>query len=400
MADKWLLMRFGGIGDSMCVTTAAKAIKEIYPEDTIDYATREQSQVDMVKNLDLFNRVFEMKRFPHPVQGMNCYKTKDGWESMEALKKSGKYKVVIDFVNCIENNTVHPELVPIYGEWAQSMNSNFINWTDIHIAWCRIDPMKIKDKRPAYRVEPEEREWAESILKNYPKPHIGINMFASSRARTYFDVQSLVNHAIGAIPEATFFVWDNTQWLVIRKGGMKPFGEKTDVRKSAALVEQFDCFIGADSGFSHIAEAVGTHNVAIYTTVPAWTRNMYYQYSHDIDVEPSCSPCFTLHSLCPINRRRAMESLSDRERSILQLSHQNVPIEVAANQLSTSPDKLTQEFQAINAKMDGLASVVPDCIASVTPDMVVEKIQEALDAYSNEIVGKGEVDCKQLSVLS
>ena len=191
-----------------------------------------------------------------------------------------------------------------------------------------------------------------------------------------------MSHAVDAIPGATFFIWDNTQWVVARKGGTKPIGQKTDVRQSAALVEQFDCFVGADSGFSHIAEAVNTHNVAIYTTVPAWTRNKHYKYSHDLDIEPSCSPCFTLHSLCPLNRRRASESLTDRERSVLDLAQKGVPVEQAANLLSTSPDKLTQEFQATQAKMDGLASVAPDCIASVTPDMVTEKIKEALEANS------------------
>ncbi len=383
MADKWLLVRFGGIGDAMCCVTAARGIKEIYPEDTIEIAVRTKEQVSLLKNqTDLFSRVIEMDRLPHPIQGQNVHKIKDGWESIETLKTQGGYTVVIDFLNCIENNTVHPEMVEKYGEWCQSMNSNFINWTDLHLGWCRLDPNKVPPdkKRPSYKVELSERKWAKKVLKGLPRPLIRVNFFASSRARTLFDIQTTINYALEQIPGATFLVWDNTQWVVIRKGGSKPLGETTTLRQSAAMIEQFDCLIEADSGLSHIAEAVGTHNVAIYTTVPAWTRNLYYKYSHDIDIEPSCSPCFTLHSLCPINRRRAQESLSDRETSVMTLASQNLPIQQASIQLNTSPDKLTQEFQAIQAKMDGLASVVPDCIASVTPDLIVEKIQEALDA--------------------
>lgn len=399
--DKWLMLRFGGIGDTMCVTTAARGVKQIYPNDEIHIGVRTKEQVAILKNQkDLFKKVIELDRLPHPIQGMNVHKVKDGWESIEQLKAKGGYTVVMDFVNCIENNTVHPELVPKYGEWCASMNSNFVNWTDIHLGWCRIDPTKVdpENKRPSYKVEQDERKWAKLVLKKFPKPWIGMNFFASSRARTLFDISAQINYATEQITGATFFIWDQTQWQVVRKGGQQPLGVKTDLRKSAALVEQFDVFVGADSGLSHIAEAVNTRNVAIYTTVPAWTRNQYYKYSHDIDVQLSCSPCFTLHSHCPINRRRAQESLSERERSVVQLSQSGQPIQIAASHLNTTPDKLSQEFQAIQAKMDSLASVIPDCIASVTPDLVTEKILEALDVERNgsssvqEGLGAGEVD--------
>jgi len=394
MAHKWLLLRFGGIGDAMCCTVAAKCIKEKYPEDTVDFAVRGKEQVDLFRNLkDIFNKVFEMRRYPHEMMGQNCAKTRYGWENIEVTKE--KYGIVIDFVNCVENNAMHPALAGKYGDWMASQNSNFQNWVDIHLGWCRLDPTEFKDKRPVYRVEREEKRWAKKIMKDFPRPWIGLNFFSSSRARTLFNVQAIVQEVIRKHPTSTCFVWDNEQWIIVRDGGSRPLGAKTNIRQSAALVEQFDCFAGADSGFSHIAEALETESVSIYTTVPAWTRNKHYLHSHDIEVDLPCRPCFTLHALCPVNRQRALDSLSERERHILQASNQGIPIHEAANQLNTSPDKLSQEFQAVQAKMDGVASVSPDCVASMTPDMIVDKITEALNEQrddSTKEVGVGGVD--------
>jgi len=394
VAHKWLLLRFGGIGDAMCCTVAARAIKTKWPQDSVDYAVRGEEQVKMFGNLrDIFNKVFEIRRFPHPMQGMNCAKTRYGWENIEVAKE--KYDIVIDFVNCVENNAMHPKLAEKYGDWMRSQNSNFQNWADIHLGWCRLDPTEVEDKSPAYLVESAERKWAKKVLSDYPRPWIGMNFFSSSRARTLYNVQAIVAATLAKHPGATCFVWDNEKWVIVRDGGTKPLGEKTDVRKSAALVEQFDCFAGADSGFSHIAEAIGTHTVSVYTTVPAWTRNKYYKFTHDVEVTLPCRPCFTLHALCPINRQRSQDSLTEREGTILQVSNQGIPIEQASNQFNTSPDKLRQEFQAIQAKMDGVASVTPDCVASITPDLIVGKITEALDVQENgksaEDVGVGGV---------
>ena len=74
-----------------------------------------------------------------------------------------------------------------------------------------------------------------------------------------------------------------------------------------------------------------------------------------------------------------MASLNEREKAILEASNQNMPIKEACLKFETTPDKLVQESNSIRAKLDATASVTPDCIRAITPEMVIEKIREALD---------------------
>jgi ADP-heptose:LPS heptosyltransferase len=375
--DNWLFCRFGGLGDAMILTVVAKAIKQKFPDDTIDFAVRWQEQVDIFKNLPIFRKVFEIQRLPHPMQGANVVKCPDGWELLE--KRKNEYSIVMDYVNSVENNSMNPQLANRYGEWMMSQNSNFQNWIDLSLGWARIDPTKVEDKSPMYIVERNERRWAQRILKPYPRPIIGVNMFASSRARSHFHYGPIVMALLKEFEGCTVLSWQDAKWTVHRKGGQKSLSDgNMSIRESAALVDQMDCLVAADSGMSHIAEAVRTENVTVYTTVPAWTRSKYYKHSHDIDIELECKPCFTLNYQCPVNRRRAMEGLSDREKEIMGMASQNIPIQQASHQLATTPDKLAQEHQSIQSRVDAVSSVIPDCIASVTGEMIVEKVKEIL----------------------
>lgn len=372
--SKWLFCRFGGIGDSMMLTAVARAIKDKWPDDTIDFAVKEVDK-PIFDNLPVFRRVLPIRRFPDPMRGVNCVKVQHGWESLE--KRKEQYDIPMDFINSIENNSMHPKITK-FGEWMQSQNSNFANWCDISLGWAKLDPEKVKNKRPMYIVTPKERRWAKKLISAYPGTKIALNTFSSSLARSYFNVQELVQEIIEEYTGCTVFMWTGESWMVIRKGGSTEICKGATVRESAAIIEQMQCFVCADSGFSHIAEALGIESVSIYTTVPAWTRNKYYLHAHDIQIDIECGPCFTLHYQCPVNRARAFDLLSPREREILNLANQKIPIEVVSNQLNTTPDKLQQELNAVNQRLDGTASIVPDCIASITVDMIIDKINEAL----------------------
>lgn len=383
---KWLMCRFGGIGDLMFITGVANIVKETYPEDVIHLAVREAEQVSVVNNLPFIDKVYEIRRFPHPMLGSNCVKCGDGWETLEGIKE--RYDMPIDFVNSIENNTMHRQMIPKLGEWVQSQNSNYVNAYDMALGWCNIDPEKVdpSKKRPVYIVTEKEREWAQKIIGNLPKPVIGVHMFASSRARSYFNPKPLLDEILEAYSEGTVVFWTGDTWMAVRKGGASELSKKPSLRQSAALVEQMNALVCADSGLSHIAEGMGKDSVTIYSTVPAWTRNKYYLNAHDVQIDIKCGPCFTLHANCPVNRTRAQESLSDREQQIIQLANSGQPPEMVATHLNTTPDKLLQEFQAIQAKVDGVASVIPDCIASITPDMIVEKLDKIINPDPENVV--------------
>lgn len=376
-----LMLRYGGIGDSMAITPVAYNYKDRNPNCEIHFGVRGKDQVSLYENLPYFHRVFEIFRFPDPHDGANCAKVKDGYEAMEYHKT--KYDLVFDFVNLIENNSMHHQMMEINGDWAKSMNSNYQNWIDLALSWVNIDPASVEDedKILRYIVKDKEKEDAQLLLSGISENYdllIGLNTLSSSRARSYFDLDSLIGEILDEIPRSVVIAWDSNRWVALTDSGGKEIVLNPSLRQSAAILSCFDAFVSTDSGFSHMAEAVGTMNVTIYTTIPGWTRNKYYNHVLPIQSSLPCSPCFTLMENCPVNKKRALDSITDRERQILHLSNQNISPQDAAKSLATTPDKVIMEHKALQEKINGLESVIPDCMASITPDMIVSRLKEVL----------------------
>ena len=65
---KHLLCRFGGIGDAMALTPVAHCIRKREPGCKVDFAVR-GDQRELFKNLDVFDNVIEIRRYPHPLRG-------------------------------------------------------------------------------------------------------------------------------------------------------------------------------------------------------------------------------------------------------------------------------------------------------------------------------------------
>lgn len=96
-------------------------------------------------------------------------------------------------------------------------------------------------------------------------------------------------------------------WKVIEIGarGSDPFGHSEDrrlpdvdgriidsvsIRVAAAILERCDLFIGNDSGLSHVAAAVGTPQVVLYSVV-RWWRRAYWNTTPVYRVKPCGKMC-------------------------------------------------------------------------------------------------------------
>ena len=96
-------------------------------------------------------------------------------------------------------------------------------------------------------------------------------------------------------------------WKVIEIGarGVDPFGYSEDrrlpdvdgriidsvsIRVAAAILERCDLFIGNDSGLSHVAAAVGTPQVVLYSVV-RWWRRAYWNTTPVYRVKPCGKVC-------------------------------------------------------------------------------------------------------------
>jgi hypothetical protein len=179
-----------------------------------------------------------------------------------------------------------------------------------------------------------------------------------------------------------FFDHDSLTWILSEKVGSKRIevGGEGGLRRSAALVERMDLLISADSGFSHVAAALGTPTLTVYTTVPGWTREKYYPKSHAIQSKLSCSPCFTLEGWCPKQQQRTLEALPSEEKRILAYQNQRVPPQQAAAQEKMPVQAFMAAFSGIQQKLKAMCAVEPDCMRAVSPELIAARAKEILDA--------------------
>lgn len=373
MGQKYLLCRFGGIGDSVILTPVLKWIHEKLGSE-VHFAVPEH-QVPLFDNLTFIDKVLPTRRFQSGNE--DCVPYKDlGWVTLMAIKD--QYDMPIDLKNSVENNTLYPYLVPKVGAWASSQNSNFQNWIDLTFGWCKIDPTKVpdKDKKPLYKLKPEEVRWAKKELPEGLK--IGIHCEASSHSRTWYRITALGNKIIEAFPQATVLVWNEGIWHIAKSGVSRPLANP-NLRKSIALINECDVIFAADSMISHVAEAIGVPYVAVYSTIPPWTRTMYYEHAHPIEVEMNCHPCFNLHRDCPFNREHALEQLTERERKIFDLQKQNKQPPEVAHELNTTPQLIVNEFRLLAQKLDTVAQREPPCIGKISEEDIIFKLRELIE---------------------
>lgn len=387
MSKSAIVYRLGGLGDILIITPVAKELRKRGYEVDACFGSPTTNVFKLLGNLNLYRKIYSYSRFP--ATNMDVFVLDNGdAASVDMLKPH--YDLVVDYKFSIELNSHYREQAQHPGkEWMVSQNSNYMNWVDMMFAWAGIDPASIADddKRPMYKVEPEEDEWAKKLIR-WGKPDlvVVIQPNASSLVRTWYHPQQLPRAITEAYPEKNiqFIVWDGNQWVHLKGKHVfpiKPPENMDPVRASAAVVNNCDLFIGADSGFVHVAEALEIPHIAIYTTVPAWTRNKYYKY--EAFLEPigntfggvQCRPCFMLDRYCPRIREKAISQLSEREARIKQAMERNEnPAEIAIELQTTQPG-LMQEANLLQQRFNALIEQQAPCSLTITTDRIMEVVR-------------------------
>lgn len=384
---KALIMRLGGLGDLVILGCVAKELKRQGYEVHGCLGSPTVDPEKLFMGTDLFDKYF---KYGKSFQGLDVYETEDGVASIQLLKKD--YDLVVDYRFSVEMNSLYRHLANGQGkEWYASQNSNYQNWQDIMFSWAGIDPTKIadEDKRPIYIVTEEESKWAEKVLKRAGNFVVAIQTNASSLVRTWYHPSRLAPALREAFPkkDMDFLIFDGGNWIhkkgnyelpIIIPKGIDP------IRASAALLAGSDLFISADSGFSHIAEALCIKSVTIYTTVPAWTRIKYYKYSKA--VEPMgdvfdgvhCRPCFILDRFCPRVKEDALKQLTPRENRIKEAAEQQMNPTELAKELNTTPQGVMMEHEMLQKRMMALFERQAPCTMTITPERIIQAVKEIL----------------------
>ncbi len=382
---KALMLRMGGLGDILILTPVAKALHS--KGYSVDFwcGSPTGDVHELIKGLPYLNDVRKLER----IAGVHdCIIDNDGNKVSVEIEKA-KYDEVFDFKFSVEGNFVG--LHKNEG-WRSTINSNYQNWIDLSLSWCGIDPQKVsaKDKRPEIILGNIENsfkyiKWVneETPLKSKLQRNfkvIGIQLQASSLIRSWYKAGDLPDLIHKKYPNDVVMVFAG-KWVCItpngREGLQLPEGFNP-LTASASLISEMDCFISADTGTSHIGEAVNTPTITCYTTVPAWTREKYYKYSYPIEATPECFPCFTLDTFCPLEKKKAEESLTEREKDLVDGAKNNRNPMDYAKKYNVPPKAIEMEFNAIGQKLQAIATTEPACVKSITADMILNKIDEVL----------------------
>jgi hypothetical protein len=320
-----LLIRYGGLGDSLFLTAVAHQLRKtgLFVDIAIP-----AHHVPMMQNNTDIERVYPLHRIGpwsrSQAGPVNLVKTETGAlmpiECIIPQYETGSVPRQVrytDYFRIIEGNGCHPS--------AETGNSDYVNTYDLHLSWAGIDPEMVPDseKRPFYSPTSDELDWAENVLKGVNHPIILWQPHASAPARSYYravENAQAVEKKIGGF----HLLWDKglNKWM--HHTGAIDYGDMNPLRATAALIAKADLLVSADTFVSHLAEAVGTKHLTWYSTVSAWTRSKYYKHEITFDLHPAGAdklmPCkchVITDARCPIVEKEALAAISDKDKAFL-----------------------------------------------------------------------------------
>lgn len=381
---KALLTRFGGIGDTFPVMVAAKELNKRGYEVTV--ALRDDG--GPVKQSVLYSNYQEFRFLDFTENGPwgnRCIDTELGRISIQSVYND--YDLVVDYMNCVENNSTSPYLKPgPNSNWQKSRSSNFVNWYDLHLSWANINPALIsdEDKRPFLKLTEAEQLKAEEFSKKYSQIFV-IHPYASSLARSWYQAKGLINKLLERYKDSAVVFWNpeaNCWDLISRQSiGKLENLAGNPLRSTMVLLAASTLLIGVDTGCSHMAEALGKKSLVIYSTVPAWTRNKYYKYQTHIDPGEKDGSLYTfsLGLGDPLRIVDGVNALTDREKLIKQLWERNASPEEAQNALNTDYRGAELELQMFMAKQETWERQQSKALSSVSVDLVFQRIRRIIE---------------------
>lgn len=376
---KVLLTRFGGMGDLAPLTTVGAQLKKRGWNVTL--ACRDggegQRHSDLFFKNPSFDTVLDLREVgPWHTRSV---KTQLGWGSVNNIYPD--FDLVLDYMNIIEGNNTSPLVND--EAWQHSRSSNWRNWYDLHLEWANIDPTQVPDeeKRPIFTLAPSEGKLFEHLKEKYSHIFV-VQTNASSLSRTWYQAEKLVGMLVQAYENPLVAYWHPTQncWVVSTKQGASKLNVPNypALRVSMALISVADLYIGADTGFTHVAEALGVKHIAIYSTVPWWTRAKYYKFQTPIDPGQKNPEFYTFNLGLgdPLRIAEGREGMSPREKQVEKLFKQKASVEEAAEALNTDLDGARYELDAFIRKQASWERIQSKALSTVTPEMVLGKVKE------------------------
>ncbi len=258
--DSVLFMRAGGFGDLILLTPVLREHKRRFPNCRIGVCTMKHYAV-VLQGLDY---VDEIVSYPPRIEEYH------------------RFDEHVFFENAIERNPRAREL----------------HMTELFAELTGFNPGEVVDLKPDYRVSATEAIWASEELPRHRRlKRCVIQPRTSGACRTY--PQELLGEVAQGMIKAGYevFLLGGKGEVVLPPKGMPPeLLNLTDpgisFRKSCAVLNTADVFIGNDSALLHIAGALNVPGVGLYGPFPSRLRIRHSPGIVAIDGKGDCAPCF------------------------------------------------------------------------------------------------------------
>ena len=329
-----LVVKLAGIGDLLLATPALRALRESYPQATIDLLVTPDS-AGLLNNWEVINRVIVLDKylFDHPRQILkqprNLLRLTPLWQTL----RTGHYDAVLlmHHLTLAFGRLKYNVLTRASGaRWRVGLDNGHGWFLNVHVkdngfgamheaeynmAIAEAVGATIRNRQLEVPLSDEERRQAWHLVYEDARPddvaqpiiafHPGTGGYSTARRwaperfaqladTLYHDVGGQIV-LIGGPEEAEL----HQQIMDMLQSGVpvRSFAGKGNIKVAAAVLELADLFIGNDAGPMHLAAAVGTPTVAIFglSTHKAWgpyTGESSGKRAAVVRLDLSCMPCF------------------------------------------------------------------------------------------------------------
>jgi ADP-heptose:LPS heptosyltransferase len=277
-----LVIRMGGIGDLVMLSSALKQLKKDNPKKDISLATI-PNHIPLMEGVSYLKDVFSISDIP----------------------KKGHFDKVIDLRYAVEP----PQIGPGKLSWNLYTNKNRVDNFETLVG--------VKSEKKDFEVflDKEAKKRVKGLTKGLGK-FIAVQSVITSIYRTLPPeyIEPLCDLIIKKlkVPVVLFgkAEADGLWWctgkegtpniLEIKKKGVLNLIDKLDLKEMVALISIANVVVGPDSGAVHLAGAFKKKCVAVFGNIDPYTRTLYYPTVTNLypKGELDCIPCWDVAGEC------------------------------------------------------------------------------------------------------
>ena len=270
-----LLVEPNWIGDVILTTPALKALKNKFNNAFIGCAVAQRCKDILLHNPHIdeiieFNERVETKTLAAKLKFIKTIK-KAGYDSVVLFHRSFTRTLLCAAAGISQRlGYAYKKRSFLLTEKVRPPDKNKIHKQDYYLGVLKGLDITIEDKSCKVYITDQEHYQAKQLINNTDNsPLIAINPFTNWQPKNWplDSFKQLIELINQKYPKARFFITSakNTPQLLKLSGpNIVNLAAKTNLRQLAALYEQMDLVISADSGPLHLAAAVETKYIGIY----------------------------------------------------------------------------------------------------------------------------------------